>query len=86
MSRFGLSLLTLTLLPLLPSLPAYGQGPGKSWPVQTKGPGRTGGAPRVEVELTNYGGGVALAAQVVLRDAAPSSPSSPRVDGGRHFV
>jgi len=28
------------------------------------------GATRVEVELTNYGEGVALAAEVVLRDAA----------------
>ena len=37
MSRFRLSLLTLTLLTLLFNPAAYGQGSGKTWPVQTKG-------------------------------------------------
>ena len=37
MSRFRLSLLTLALLPLFLNPTAYGQGSGKTWPVQTKG-------------------------------------------------
>ena len=37
MSRFRLSLLTLTLLLSLCDLTADGQGSGKTWPVQTKG-------------------------------------------------
>jgi hypothetical protein len=78
MSRFGLSLLTLTLLLSLLNLTAYGQGSKKSWPVQTKGQEGL----RAPQERATMPAPTSEFSKPVAKPAGPDAPSLARRGAG----